>query len=85
MTPRCPVCDQPLPIGKLGVSKRAAAEYFYMRREAPKRGGFMYEGARPAFERGEYEDRELEELLAAGLIALHPNPKKGFVVTNKEN
>jgi hypothetical protein len=54
-----------------------------MQREAPKRGGFMFEGARPAYEAGTYKDAELRELLDAGLIALHPDPKKGFVVVRE--
>jgi hypothetical protein len=39
----------------------------------------MFEGARPAFERGEYRDGEIAELLAAGAIGPHADPAKGWV------
>lgn len=55
-------------------------QYRFMLREAPKRGGFMWEGCRPAYERGEYRDDVLDELLAAGVIAPHPDPNKGWMV-----
>ena len=62
------------------VSPSAERALIYMRREAPKRGGYMYEGARPKYETGEYKDKDLDELLAANLIAPHPDPNKGWVV-----
>jgi hypothetical protein len=39
----------------------------------------MFEGARPAYEAGHYQDEELAELLATGAIEPHPDPKKGWV------
>lgn len=48
--------------------------------QAPKRGGYMFEGARPDYESGKYKDDILDELLAAGAIAPHPDPAKGWVV-----
>lgn len=64
------------------LSQGAREVLSYMRRSAPARGGFMYEGARPALETGEYQDAALSELLTAGLIAPHPDPMKGFIVVN---
>lgn len=40
----------------------------------------MYEGARPAYERGEYKDADLAELLAVGAIGPHEDSNKGWVV-----
>ena len=70
----CPHCQ------KLIISKEAELTLNYMRREAPKRGGFMYEGARPDYENGTYKDHELDELLEAGAIAPHDDPSKGWIV-----
>lgn len=55
-------------------------EYEYMKRCAPGRGGFMFEGARPSYEDGTYKDEHLDELLAAELIVPHPDPSKGWIV-----
>ena len=63
-----------------GVSRDAANLLEYMREHAPARGGFMFEGARPAYEDGKYQDAEIAELLAAGAIGPHPDPKKGWIV-----
>lgn len=41
----------------------------------------MYEDARPAYERGEYDDRTLRTLLECGAIYPHMDPEKGFVPT----
>ena len=71
---RCPHCGKPI------ISRKAEATLDYMRREAPKRGGFMYEGARPAYERGEYRDAEIAELLSVGAIRPHADPARGWVV-----
>jgi len=79
---RCPTCGQVLDTPQ-NISLRAASTLEYMRKEAPKRGGYMFEGARPSFENGTYKDSELSELLAARLILPHPDPKKGWVVTTK--
>jgi hypothetical protein len=51
-----------------------------MKKEAPRRGGFMFEAARPAFESGKYRDSILSELLHAGAIEPHQDPNKGWVV-----
>jgi hypothetical protein len=40
----------------------------------------MWEGAREAYERGEYKDAVLEELLAAGVIRPHQDASKGWVL-----
>jgi hypothetical protein len=69
---KCPRC------GHVILSRDAERTLEFMRREAPKRGGFMYEGARVAWDKGEYCDRELEELLAAGAIEPHTDPLKGW-------
>lgn len=70
---RCPHC------GKLLLSRKAAEDLAYMKREAPARGGYMWEGARRAYESGEYQDATLEELLRVGAIAPHDDPNKGWV------
>ena len=63
-----------------GISQSAQETLKYMRREAPKRGGFMFGGARPAFEDGSYMDEDIRELLDAGYIAPHNDPRKGWIV-----
>lgn len=63
------------------LSPKAELTLNYMRREAPRRGGFMYEGARPAYESGKYRDGEIDELLTCGAIQPHPDPAKGWVVS----
>lgn len=73
-THTCPHCNKPL------LSRDAQATLNYMIRECPKRGGYMYEGARPAYERGEYKDADLAELLAVGAIGPHEDSNKGWVV-----
>lgn len=67
------------------LSKEAVRTLQYMKRKAPMRGGFMYEGARPSYENGAYKDRDIDELLSAGLIAPHSDPKKGWVVIEGES
>lgn len=54
-------------------------ELRYMQREAPGRGGYMYEAARHAFEAGKYRDDALTKLLSCGAIYPHPDPNKGWV------
>lgn len=71
----CPHCGKPI------LSPRAQAELNLARREASKRGGYIWEGARPAFEAGNYKDDELSELLAIGAIKPHPDPTKGWIVS----
>lgn len=71
---QCPKC------GHLILSPKAEATLNFMRREAPKRGGFMFEGARSSYEAGRYKDEELDQLLAAGAIEPHPDPNRGWVV-----
>jgi len=71
---KCPHCGAQI------LSQEAEFTLNYMKRSAPARGGFMYEGARPAYENGSYKDSTIAELLAAGLIAPHPDPTKGWIV-----
>ena len=66
--------------GAVILSDGAARTLEYMRCHAPSRGGFMYEGARPAYEAGTYIEPEFDELLSVGAIAPHPDPSKGYVV-----
>lgn len=70
---RCPHCGQPV------LSPAAQRELDYARREAPMRGGYIWEGARIAYEAGEYQDAELTEMLAIGALTPHPDPTKGYV------
>lgn len=72
----CPKCGYRL------LSDSATRTLAYMKREAPRRGGYMFEGARPAYERGEYYDKDLAELLSVGAIKPHDDPAKGWVVVN---
>lgn len=74
---RCPHCKNII------LSELAQMTLDYMRRHAPKRGGFMFEGARPAYESGAYKDDELDQLLAIGAIEPHPDPNKGWIVSNE--
>lgn len=76
MTWTCPHCGKPI------LSRRAQADLDFMRREAPNRGGYMWEGARVAYEAGTYKDPGLDELLSVGAIKPHADPKKGWVVNN---
>ena len=55
------------------------ATYAFMVRYCPDRGGYMFEGALPAYERGEYKDAALDELLRRGWIKPHDDPDKGWV------
>lgn len=71
---KCPNC------GHVILSRRAEQTLHYMQRVAPRRGGFMFEGARPAYESGKYCDDEIDQLLATGAIKPHPDPNKGWVV-----
>lgn len=71
---QCPHC------GVLILSDESTRQLEYMRRVAPKRGGFMYEGARPSYEDGSYKNSCLDELLATGAIVPHPDPAKGWIV-----
>lgn len=52
-----------------------------MRKNAPRRGGFMFERARPAYESGEYRDADLADLLSVGAIKPHADPNKGWVIS----
>jgi len=70
---KCPHC------GRSIVSEDALRDLAYIRKYAKARGGFMWEGAREAYERGEYVDTAIAELLAAGLIKPHQDPAKGWV------
>lgn len=64
------------------LTKEALLMLNYMRRESGGRGGFMFEGARPAFENGIYKDSQISELLNAGAIKPHEDPNKGWVVSH---
>ena len=64
------------------LSRRAQETLSYMRRNAPLRGGFMFERARVAFDNGKYRDGDIEELLRVGAIKPHPDPLKGWVVAD---
>jgi hypothetical protein len=57
--------------------------YAYMMRTARHRGGYIFEGARPAFESGEYQDSGIAALLRLGWIVPHPDPAKGWVPVPK--
>lgn len=73
-TPLCPHCGRPV------LSPRALSELAYARKHAPARGGYLWEGARLAYERGDYKDATLSELLLVGALAPHGDPAKGYVV-----
>lgn len=75
---KCPTCGQLVP--PFGISASAARTLEFMKKECPGRGGYMFEGARLAYEAGTYRDAEITELLSHGLIAPHPDPTKGWVV-----
>lgn len=62
------------------LSSRAQRELDYARYASSNRGGFIWEGARPAFEAGTYHDDVLSEMLVCGAIEPHPDPAKGWVV-----
>lgn len=76
---KCPTCGQQ--VNQPVLSKTAARTLAYMKKEAPDRGGFMFEVARKAYDIGTYHDAEITELLSRGLIAPHTDPAKGWVVT----
>lgn len=69
----------------ISLSPEAQRELAYARREAPKRGGYIWEGARTAMggllpASSSYSgDQVLGELLAAGLLVPHEDPTKGRV------
>lgn len=70
---RCPHC------GKRILSEEAARTLRYMRENAPRRGGYMFEGARKAYDAGE-KDSDIVELLEIGAIEPHEDPTKGWVI-----
>lgn len=74
---QCPKCGATL------LSPKAEVTLSYMRREAPLRGGYMFEGARSAYESGRYHDHEIAQLLSCGAIEPHANSAKGWVVSEK--
>lgn len=63
-----------------GFENTLRREFAYICENAPARGGHIYEGARPAFEAGEYHDAYLREMLDRGWIKPHPDPDKGWIV-----
>ena len=63
-----------------GLSDRAYDELHYAKLIAPSRGGYIWEGARPRYEQGEYQDSVLDELLASNAIEPHPDPTKGWII-----
>ena len=69
----CPHC------GLRHITSSDLDELRYMQREAPGRGGYMYEIARPAFEQGKYRDAAIAHLLSCGAIYPHQDPNKGWV------
>ena len=73
---KCPHCGEPI------LSTRASEDYERAKRSAPMRGGYIWEGARPQYESGEYKDPALGELLEAGLLEPHPDPTKGWIVND---
>lgn len=74
---QCPNCGHHI------LSEKALATLAYMKWRAPKRGGYMFESARPAYEAGTYRDDEIAQLLACGAIEPHPDPAKGWVVKHQ--
>jgi len=61
------------------LSNDAARELRYARREAPKRGGYIWEAARIGYEAGAFKDPTLDELLTLGFLKPHPDPTKGWI------
>lgn len=74
---KCPKCGTEL------LSPKAETVLNYMRKIAPTRGGFMFEGARPAYEVGTYIDDEITQLLTCGAIKPHDDPNKGWIVSDE--
>lgn len=75
---KCPECGHKFVL----LSDGARVILRYMIQHAPARGGYMFEGARPAFESGTYLDQEIAELLRVGAIKPHPDTAKGWIVAN---
>ena len=69
----CPHCGKPI------LSVRAWEDLQYARREAPRRGGYIWEGARIGYEAGDYHSSTFDELLACGALTPHRDPAKGWV------
>ena len=69
----CPHCGRRL------LSPEAAWELEYAREKSPLRGGYIWAGARPKYEAGEYQDTVLDELLAGGFLRPHADPGKGWI------
>ena len=74
----CPCCGQP---ALSGLSASAKDDLEYARNNAGRRGGYIWEAARTAYEEGTHQDNNLKELLESGFLRPHPDPLKGYVVT----
>ena len=59
---------------------RALAELAYAAEHAPKRGGYIWESARIAYDAGKSIDPTLVELLNVGALVPHLDKTKGWVV-----
>ena len=75
---KCPHCG----CDPKQISAGAMASWKYALCKAQERGGFIWESCREAYESGKYKDPEIAELLAAGLLIPHDNPKYGWVPVN---
>jgi hypothetical protein len=58
------------------------AQVAYVRKVIPERGN-IWNGCRPSFERGEYNDPTLRRMLDEGVIVPHPDPRGGYVLPKK--
>ena len=63
------------------LSPEAQRELDYALRVASTRKGrgYLWEGARPAYESGDYKDSILDELISAGFLVPHENPECGWI------
>ena len=63
--------------------RRYAATKHYVTKRIGTRG-YIWEGARPAYESGKYHGGDIERLLRDGVIAPHPDSSKGYIRGDQE-
>jgi|SRR6185503_8500792 len=76
---RCHACGRPMPPSTRSPRSEYEDAVAYALKTLRSRGR-IWEGARPAFESGEYHDAELARMLEDGVIVPSDDPLGGYVL-----